>query len=81
MEVDKKTRNAARLLTDQVRSEAALLQFERDALFEAKECSGSEDVNSVLGWGGSHMGTAMEPPPLPPPPILPEGDSDSDGDY
>jgi hypothetical protein len=35
LELNKKTRHAARLLTEQVRREAALLQFERDALVEA----------------------------------------------
>ena len=74
MAVDKKTRNAARLLTEQIRNEAALLQFERDALYEARGGSGSD----VLGWGGSRLNPRTEPPLLPPPPSLPEAEY---GDY
>lgn len=79
LEVDKKARNAARLLTEQVRTEAALLQFERDALYEARQ--GEEGrASGELGWGGSRLDPTMEPPPLPPPPTVPAGATDF-GDY
>ena len=76
IDLDKKARNAARLLTEQVRNEAALLQFERDALYEAR--GGGQ--SGVLGWGGSRLNPRMEPPPLPPPPSLPAQNFDA-GDY
>jgi len=55
LELDKKRRNAARLLTEQVRTEAAMLQFERDALWEAEEKDGMYSEK-----GG--METIIEPP-------------------
>jgi hypothetical protein len=65
LEVDKKKREAARLLAGEIRKEAALLQFERDALWNT--------------WGKglkpeSHLANAFEDvfspndlPPMPPP--------------
>ena len=61
LEMDQKRRNAARLLAQQVRSEAALLQFERDALWEAGGHGGEREG----GWstkGG--METITEPTPV-----------------
>ena len=51
--LDKKKRQAATLLAEQIRKEAAMLQFERDALKNT--------------WGGGGMAPATELPPLPPP--------------
>jgi len=51
LEVNKKARNAVRLLTEQVRKEAAMLQFERDALKDA----GGGEVDGAKGWGGASI--------------------------
>jgi len=80
LELDKKTRHAARLLSEQVRTEAALLQFERDALWEASG-EGVIDVNGEFGWGGSSLDNTIEPPPMPPPSMLLEVVVDQPGDY
>ena len=77
IDLDKKARNAARLLTEQVRNEVALLQFERDALYEVRGGGNS----SVLGWSGSRLDPILEPPPLPPPPSRPEQEYFDGGDY
>ena len=61
LELGKKRRNAARLLTDQIRSEAALLQFERDAYYEAGDNKDVKDV--AIGWSGSALDEQIEPPP------------------
>lgn len=65
LELDVKKRNAARILAGQVRAEAALLQFERDALWEAGFQSGEKNsscTNEDLGWSGKGIGTQIEPP-------------------
>ena len=52
----KKARNAVRLLTEQVRKEAAMLQFERDALMDAGgEESHSDVLGGATGWGGAKL--------------------------
>eukprot|EP01083_Nonionella_stella_P026216 72133_1 len=78
LELDKKRRNAARLLTEQIRTEAALLQFERDAFWE----SGGH-VDQYSGWSGGAMDSVIEPPPMPriAPSKSGDGDSDDSSDY
>lgn len=67
LELDKKKRNAARLLAEQVRTEAALLQFERDALWEAR---GDAVVSAGKGgWSGAGVDAVIEPPPQPTTPM------------
>mmetsp|Transcript_2849 Transcript_2849/g.3410 ORF Transcript_2849/g.3410 Transcript_2849/m.3410 type:complete len:93 (+) Transcript_2849:2231-2509(+) len=61
LELDKKKRNAARLLSEQIRTEAALLQFERDAFWEAGGNVDDEDG----GWSGKSLEKIIEPPPMP----------------
>ena len=57
LEVNKKARNAVRLLTEQVRTEAAMLQFERDALMDAG--GGKADILAgAKGWGGAPMNSS-----------------------
>ncbi len=67
LELDKKRRNAAQLLTEQIRSEAAKLQFERDAFCEAGgkifwETVGEGDEKKFAGWMGG-MDSVIVPPP------------------
>mmetsp|Transcript_6821 Transcript_6821/g.7741 ORF Transcript_6821/g.7741 Transcript_6821/m.7741 type:complete len:1566 (+) Transcript_6821:194-4891(+) len=61
LELDKKKRNASRLLTDQIHTEAALLEFERDAFCEA----GGQIDGMDGGWNGQSINTTIEPPPMP----------------
>ena len=70
METDRKIRNAARLLTEQVKREAAMLQFERDALWEMSGGQGLSipPENPTRGWGGSSLHRKIDLPPMPPPP-------------
>jgi len=58
LHIDKKRRNAIQLLTEQVRTQASMLQYERDALLEAGGLSEEKEV----GWGGQGIETVIEPP-------------------
>lgn len=74
LDLNKKTRKAARLLTEQVKTEAALLQFEPDALLEAYGAKpGSLPLRGARGCGGRGLNTSIGPPPTSRPPSLPEG--------
>ena len=54
---NQKARSAMRLLTEQVRTEAAKLQFERDALVDAGVVGNAELFAGATGWGSSRAPT------------------------